>query len=752
MADYVDRYQDFKNLKNAIDHDVSIIFLLSGKAVGITSFLKEKIKPAYSNNTVFFYDAKIYNNLAEGLLNNVIGDIGFYDTLQRCMDSSYGEKGNSTVLQDVPYFGNTLSYFFSSKKSLPLYTGNYASAIESILIAFFQELNSKSIILIDNAQYINEESYATIVDIIKYTDTCIVCAITEKTENYLKHKNYCLERSIVLDEIVFSDPHIELVKELSVLYGFNLSTEQAYDVLERCKNNIHEIISSIITPSNNYKLDLFSQSIITLLWLLKRVTKNDALELLKKCNLYSPDFNSTYKKTICELKQCSIITEDVNNYELCATNHPEVIKCSKQVANLLYYKSVVLSFYKEKKNLFNYPKSTIEALFCIAKDLMDPSSTLFARMLVKRALQEGTVVENSFFCSSCFDVNNENDCIIVSIVLTRKREYSEALKWLSYVQPKNAYLLAFYGILLNRVRKHQDAEKYLYKALNEITDIEIKVLIYSYLVSNYIHQEKISMAQEVSIRAVEECANAQNIGYLLRNAASAFSDNRNEWYDRALQSFKKKQDDFGYYTTMCNKGYAILYDSVKEGLDYLNKSLEQINQFGENNSHIALNDLGLAYMLNEQYEEAINCFSIVIATESNEMPQIFSKINLACCKMIIGNTTEGVIDINNIEKEVLLHPLDRVRQKYYINRLFIEYSSKANISKNTIEKAEQYLDRYDPSKTKRLIMFYKQYITHKHTGIPHNWKDLFSPCGLVYWFINPLKVFPEGFLDQIMPE
>ena len=203
---------------------------------------------------------------------------------------------------------------------------------------------------------------------------------------------------------------------------------------------------------------------------------------------------------------------------------------------------------------------------------------------------------------------------------------------------------------------------------------------------------------------------------------------------------------------MCNKGYAILYDSVKEGLDYLKKSFEQINQFGENNSHIVLNDLGLAYMLNEQYEEAINCFSIVIATESNEMPQMFSKINLACCKMIIGKTSEGVIDINNIEKEVLLHPLDRVRQKYYINRLFIEYSSKANISKNTIKKAEQHLDRYDPSKTKKLIMFYRQFITHKHTGIPHNWKDLFSPCGLVYWFINPLKVFPEGFLDQIMPE
>lgn len=350
------------------------------------------------------------------------------------------------------------------------------------------------------------------------------------------------------------------------------------------------------------------------------------------------------------------------------------------------------------------------------------------------------------------DKNSYKDCILGGIIYARKREYFEALKWINKVNFRDEiYFKAFYGILLNRTRKHDEAEKILFEVLSNITDLEKKTIVYSFLISNYIHQEKLSTGQKIYFTAKIECQNTKNFGYLVRNAISLFKNRTVEMYEEALSVFSRSNDMFGYYSTLCNRGYALLATDFEQGKKDLLDSYKYLNLYGENVTHIVNNDLGIAYLLQNDYSNAKYYFDKVIASEKNSMPKIFAQINLACCDALAGNKSIAVNNIKNLEQEVESSPLDRIRQKYYINRLLIEYVSGLPIDINLINKAEKYPDRYNPEKTALAIAYYKRNAKIVNSMPLNKWIHLYSPCGLVYWLINPLKIFPEGILDDIIP-
>ena len=177
------------------------------------------------------------------------------------------------------------------------------------------------------------------------------------------------------------------------------------------------------------------------------------------------------------------------------------------------------------------------------------------------------------------------------------------------------------------MRKHKEAEKTLIESLNSIDNSEVRTIVYSFLISNYVHQENLEDAQATYNIALRQCKNTRNWGYLVRNAVSAFKEQRIDMYNDALTAFLNTNDMFGYYTTLCNRGYSILSQNFIEGKENLLTACKNLSLYGENVTHIVNNNLGIAYLLENDYENAKYYFDKVIANEHSGMPKIFAKIN-----------------------------------------------------------------------------------------------------------------------------
>ena len=239
-------------------------------------------------------------------------------------------------------------------------------------------------------------------------------------------------------------------------------------------------------------------------------------------------------------------------------------------------------------------------------------------------------------------------------------------------------------------------------------------------------------------------SNEPMFGYLVRNATSAFSGYSETLYEEALSAFKHEKDEFGYATTLCNQGYALCKNGFPEkGFNILKKAKTHLEKFSKIHRHIIYNNLGICYFLLKEYQSAHHFLLAATKLGRNSMPRIFSEINLACVEAVMGKTDSALSRLGIIEDDIKNHKLDRVRQKYYINRLLVEYLSGNKDLTTLICLANKYTDRYFPEHTKKAVQFYKEYINSNSQPQNDKWQQLYSPCGLVYWYIDPLKLFSK---------
>lgn len=754
MDNYVDRVTELAKLKAELKYNHNAIFILAGKAFGITSFLKEKAQ-VYLNNQGFlclYVNATSKQNLSEYLLSIIIKNEEIYDILQKCMDTNYGAKNWNDIVQDVPYIGNTLSTFLNSKSSLPLYTGNYASAVEEVLTICFRALSQQLVIMIDNAQNLYEEDFNLIIDLISYNHAKFLLAITEQNDSYRKQKNLFSRKSISSSEIYFCEPHKDLVIELGKLFDYTVSPKEADRLLISTDSNIHRIIEHFSDINQLCHLNAIDKAIVAVLNILGfPIEKAQLFDIIKMCNIYAKNYEQSFDNALQKLQKTSIISKKGSLFDLNSKSHPEVAGIINSYAQNIFFKSVILQYYKSLGIDFAFEVCTLTLLVDLTYELEDEMCEIYARQLIKYHLKNGSMIKREIIERAKLKSDSVNDCMVRSIIATNKKNYDDALVWITKLDvTANIYIKSYYGVLLNRVRRHSEAEEILKSIINESTDNELGVLVSSYLISNYIHQEKLKEAQNTFYNIYIKYNNTRSLGYLVRNAISAFKEYREEMYQSALESFLNANDMFGYYSTLSNQGYHLLNNDLERGMELLNDALDNLKFYGENLTQIARNNLGIGYLLIGNYEEAISCFSIVMANETSNMVNLFAKINFACCQLLIGKTEIALKIMDEIKPIIEHYPLDRVRQKYYINRLFIEYYANINISDELILKAKQFPDRYHPEKTIAAVSFYIRNKKTKNRKIDFIWRDLWSPCGLAYWILNPLKIFPEGFVDQIM--
>lgn len=740
---YADRKAEFNLLDSLIHDNVKVIFINTSNSTGFTSFLREKF--AEYKTYHIEYTQKANYDLAENLFCQLHKEDLI--VLQRLIDKNYGEYevGILSSLAEgiIPYFGRTLSILNEGKKGRCLYDANYAFFF-SLLPDMFNIIckNQKIGIFIDGAQYIDQRDYLFVMELSKIDNLYFVFGMTQESNDIYKLTSDLNFNKIKNDKMAFSEPTEELVIELAAFFNKSLSLDDAKDVLENCNYNIYKIRAylqeGLIPPAMNP----ISKAIICVYSIIPnnvnvKTIKNILLTdktLINVTENFDLSLNMLIENEILEIQNGTLV--------LIRKEDKKIKDLIENSSNILYYKHIIYNYYKE---LTIYSLDELEFVYSLAAEYDNKQSDKWLYQITYLRLQLGLTIEKNLINA----LRNSENVKLLIIVYTYNRNYESALKYIIKLKENEKLSFNFkklYAVLLNRCRLHNKAEK---KLLNCLKKEPNNFIIMSYLASNYIHQEKLSEAKKL-YKNIKLCNNTIDKGYFYRNIAAAFWDNK-EPFEEALKIFEKLNDSFGYYTTLCNyvtrKILWNQYENAEEQFILIEKNL---NRYGGTNLHVLYNNWGIFYLVTGDTEKARKQFDVALSFSKNNMPAIFIQINQACLELQCGEKEQAKFIIDSIKDAVEKIPVNRVKQKYYINKALIYYANGKEIE-GILEQCNCYPERYNPNYTFELIHWYQFNQENAIIYKDEYWNKAYCPCYLEYWYVNPLKLFSETILNEILP-
>lgn len=754
--EYANRELEYDKVKDYLQSNLSPIVIHAYHASGVTSFVKNKFDSVYSSlygSNIFYIDASTPKSLGDALLSCLVCSEQL-SNLQKMVDKKIGGYGKSVLsaaLEGIPYAGPLLGRISENRTAAPVYTGVYSSAIEEVMISFFQEVakNVRYLIIVDAVEMLLEPSYDFLINLLHCNSIQFILIKTQDTSQFNKLENYLFDHGINTSNIVeFDRPQIKLIKEIGQLYSVALDTEEANVILDNTHQNIHAIIKqirSLKTRSTQPPLSAFEKAAIFILHIWSEPIEESIITaIVASSEVFSFNTDDDVHRALLSLQKRQLILCENQRWILSGHHDPQVQEVLSSVAEKLFYKNIIYIFLSKER----VGKYYSELRYALSKDI-DCTTQTDARLYLRHLLIRGKEAPRSLLEEACLKKGTSYDCLLAGIAYCRERNYQAAFEWIDSIpsDQMTSDIEAFRATLLNRIRRSKEAETALLKCLDISLEPARQNLLRAFLISTYIHMERLSDAQKTYNQSKDLYPDSPLHGYLVRNATSAFKGYRKDLYEEALSDFTREGDDFGYYTTLCNQGYALCKNGdPHNGLLLLKQAKDGLEAFPQTNLHIIYNDLGLCYLLLDKYEEAYTYLFLANSLAINSFPKIISAINLACTEAVMSQTDMALKRLDSIEREVIEHKLDRVRQQYYINRLLVEYLQGNKEIQPLIENASLYLDRYNPDHTRYAVRVYERFMISKKPPQHHRWKELFSPCGLVYWYMDPLKLLPEGII------
>lgn len=748
---YANRTLEYSQVEQFLKKDVKAIIIDAYPASGVSSFVKDRVACDLltAQQSFLYIDAKGGTSLDE-LLYSALLRSGHHRSLQKMADDKLGNRegtGLSAVLEGIDYLGPLLSRMIQGKSASPVYTGSYASALEEYLVPYFSQYGGKTLIAIDRVEALPETSFNLLAKLQNCEMVQCILIKTENTDQYCKLENYLFTCKIVAEHILFDRPHIKLVKELGLLHGVEVSTDRAQEIVKNNNQNIHAIIKSIRdsgqapdAPLNTWE----TAAIHILATCAEPISEEELIEIIGQCETYAPDKKIPACAAIQNLARQGIIDGDSAGWQLTSHFDPVVHAVLDKPAERLLYQNTIYNYLRQKKGEMR----NVRLRYQLSKELCCTTAE-DAKLLLRSLLISGVEISDNIVEDARFNQSNLTDCLLAGIYFCRERKYEKAFTWINAIpkEQRTRDVEALLATLLNRIRSLDEAEEALLSSLKQCGSPAQQNLLGAFLISTYIHMERLSDAKVVYYRMKEIYPHAPMHGYLARNVASAFSKYQEDIYETALTDFKEDKDDFGYYTTLCNKGYALCKNGrFDEGLLSLEKAKSGLENFPRTNLHIIYNDLGICYFMLGRSNEASQYLALACSLGRNSMPRIFATINLACLDAVMGHTENALKQLGEIEEDVRIHSLDRVRQKYFTNRLMVEYLHGNRDLTALIETAKKYPDRYTPEHSQKVINICQRFAASCKPPRKERWIELYSPCGLAYWYMEPLKLLPAGII------
>lgn len=392
-------------------------------------------------------------------------------------------------------------------------------------------------------------------------------------------------------------------------------------------------------------LSAFEKAVVFILHIWAEPIEEKGLaEIVVLSEVFAPDPNNAIQNALRSLRERKIITCEGQKWGLTGRYDPQVLKVLSGIPDKLFYKNIIYNYLSQGK--INHS----ELRYHLSKDL-DCTTQTDAQLYLRHLLIQGKEVPHTVSVEANLKKGIRNDCLLSGITYCRERKYQAAFEWIDSIPSAQMTddVEAFRAILLNRIRRSEEAEVAIMKCLEKTMEPSRQNILRAFLISTFIHMERLADAQKVYNNGKNLNSSSPLHGYLVRNATSAFSGYQKELYEEALSEFEHDGDDFGYYSTLCNQGYALCKNGdPHNALLLLNEAQKGLEFFPKTNLHIIYNNLGICHLMLDNYQDAYNFLFLARKLAANALPWIFATINLACLEAVMGKTENALLQLDSI--------------------------------------------------------------------------------------------------------
>ncbi len=764
MSFYADRKDELNDAIGLIfNPKLKIIVYKTCPSYGITAFFHRVQWTLKSTNDILCF----YSELSETTrspIHKIMKDISIkkgelYQSLQLYTDENYGEYEESlskNIVKDLPALGETLSCIFDEKKAMPIYSGFYSDIIKEGFFYIVNYLSTQKRIyfFVDNIQFIDNDSIYDMIALSKMINITFVFSVqgeitgnAEKLLLELGAQNRIIERS-------FGIPSTICIKELGEKFSKNISDCYAKELQIKTQGNIRKIIYNI---NNSSYIDLsktkFKAEISSILLILNdEINETELYEIITTLPFSTLISYSEYEKTLDLLENDELLTHtySVNKskkYKIRYTkeNADYWENLINNPADSLVYHSAVYNFLNSKQNLTH---DEVLKLFEISQKYSFSHKDKWTIKATVSLLHRGLTISETLM-QELQDLKSIEGQFLYAICLIKKLKYRDAKILLSnlstnYNEERNIKKL--YAFTLNRCREHSEAEKLLKMLLKSCKDIDEKALLLSLLVINNIHFGKEKKAKEVFLQNINcsKLTKSKYFAYFLRNSATLFPYRKALLYwEAALNIFKENQDFYGEHTTICNMARCFIFNDPQKANKMLQESYDFLLKYGLEQIHIVSNNLGISYLYCDDTFSAAKYLKLSIFIAKSIMPKTYATINYCGLLISQGRSDEAFDEMMILKDEVESSNLNRLKAKFYLSLSSIFYIKK------DYANALQYLNETDKLTNKfGVIRRNLRNKIEKQTPFDTNeWKEIFSPCFLEYWIIEPLALLSEDYLS-----
>lgn len=763
------KYISYADRKTEVNSALSLLMSKNEKFIcyrtesgyGVTAFFHRICYLLQTTKNIVCLYSELSDNLRSPLhevcKNIVIKNGTLYHCLQMYADTNYGEYSQSlldSVVQDLPALGNTLAYFLEDSKALPIYSGYYSDIFKQLFFELVKkELNNKTVLLfIDNVQNIDNNS---IYDILSLADIDNVKVIMSQTGKSRLLEKLLLELQIKshLRYVDFDEPSIECVQELWESQNRNISNGNAQLLIHQTHGDIRKLIHSALygeLPVVNNRNMIANEILIFIRIFQAPVNFNDILAMLQDSPTCSFIEGTTIKQTIEELVQNGYLSSvfhingEISYYaRIREDNQKNWNSLVLNDADALIYQDIVYRYLRTKQS---YTIKNLLKLYELS-GIIDPNRKSFwaGKMLVE-SLKFGYPISIEWI-NSAKVLLDPSVQFLCALSLYKKWKYKEALDIIEkiwYHIQDNRDVQILYGLLLNRCRKHEEADKIIWNLIFSSSNINEKAVLLSIAISNCIHGGNEDKAREIVINYSSSISSSPQYGYFLRNSATLYQDNiaEKKW-KMALKVFQQENDEYGELTTYSNMARVyIRKGDILYAKSFLERAYNGLMSYGIEQLHIVSNNLSVAYLYNGDIKNAKKFIRMAKVIAKSVMPHAYISINECLILLEEKQPGEALKNLLKLKNNVNSSNLHRLKGRYYLALAGL-YCMQGDFSNASSSLA--YAETFTASFC-QLRESIRECCNKKTTPLIDDYQKYFTPAYLEYWISNPISIMSDKSL------
>lgn len=756
---------------------------------GLSFFLQHCAQLQANKNLALYVDGSnhvgnsIFSQILVGLYN-IYPDI--WNKFNKFKENKIGNKASRDItlaaMTCIPYVGTGLSQAVRSYyPTFPV--SAYPSLAAEIICEFIVNISrvKRVVIIIDNVQELDDWSNNLLTTTVgrAYENLKYVAGFSQKKENAgTNASDFVMQISdfgykVNLDNFALPGEHFIFAYARACNLKLNITQVKA--IAAAARGDIYRIRAALIEASQSNESPIYiptqlspiSSFLLCLLAVAKQnLRKSDLIVLvMQNDTVFAPDELSIISEIELLADQGVVSKSSLPDGDELISLIPSGAVIIESInigdSEQVRVASILYSFYTRVQEISvrHSLAETAPLLFRLAKIVDKENLGEKLSDIIKYSLQMGSQSAAEEFVNRAVNTENIgyydiNDFLAKLAFFVSIKKYDQVLKLLGDKKNKqwadNRLCRIFKGIALNRERRHSESEALLAKLCNSFKTLEELSILVSFRIVGFIHDNNLAAAKKLYNDYRNKLTKALNFGYFLRNSAEVFPYKEAvDLLSEALEHHIKRKDQFGQATTLCNRGTKLVHVGLPaEGLKDVIAAQQILEVFGIHHLGIVTGDTGHCQLYLGKFKEAEKSFVNAMRYMGIDLPKVYSMINLAVAQLFQNQKKNA---INTIEKATLLAAeikVDRAQQKAYFNGALVHLwaGSPKEVVYSYCNNSLKHLGRRGTYITENKILLIKEMIGKRRDISKKLFFDIYSPCGLLYWYQNPL----EGITSNVL--